>query len=145
MSATTFNHPPGRKLALAGSLMQLALVLGMAGTVVGLMQALARLEKQAADLPDPGGVSAAVGEVLIPTVVGGGIALVGSALMTIALVSQRYRARWFFWVLLDGLILALVLPPIGLFFLIYGLVKRREFSSTSAGALQPAGIPRRPL
>jgi hypothetical protein len=116
----------GKKLAVTGSVMQLAFVVGLSGTIVGMVHAFETLG--AAGTSDPSALSAAIGQVLWSTVAGITIAAVGAILMSIALFGMRYRARWFFWCLMvTGVIWLGTFPPLGLLFLIYGIMKRKEF------------------
>ena len=107
--------------------MQLAFVLGVLGTCLGMMHAFKILGE--AQVGDPSRLSAAISEVLWSTILGMGVALIGTVLICVALFGMRYRARWFFWCLiLTGLIWLGTFPPLGLFFLIYGIMKRTEFT-----------------
>jgi biopolymer transport protein ExbB/TolQ len=117
------SHATGRKLAKIGAWMQLALLIGVAGSVIGMMRAFDALEAAAPGVGDPTRLSAAIGNVLWSTLAGIVISFIGGVLICIALLSSRYRARWLFWFLiLDGF-----LNPLGLFFIAFALIKRHEF------------------
>jgi hypothetical protein len=120
---TSDSHATGRKLAKVGAWMQLALLIGVVGSVIGMMRAFDALEAATPGIKEPGGISAAIGYVLWFTFVGLVISFIGGILICIALLSSRYRAPWLFWFLiLDGF-----LHPLGLFFIAFALIKRHEF------------------
>jgi hypothetical protein len=117
----------GKRLALTGSVMQFGTVLGLIGTCLGMMHAFEVLGES--QVGDPSSLSAAIGEVLWSTFIGIAVSAVGAILMCIALFSARYRAPWFFWCLMISGVLWLVsFFPLGLLFLIYGIMKRKEFT-----------------
>lgn len=117
------SHITGRRLAKLGAWMQLALLIGLAGSIIGMMSAFHVLGSAAPGVSDPSELSAAIGHVLWSTFVGFVFSLIGGILICIALLGTCYRAPWFFWFLvLDGFI-----HPFGLFFIIFALIKRHEF------------------
>lgn len=67
--------------------------------------------------------------------------LIGLVLICVALVKDRYRAPWFFWLLvLYAPLLLLLLPigtPFGIFFIIYPLMRRREFFQRDVSRFAP--------
>lgn len=127
---TSNSQNTGRKLAKIGAWMQLAILIGVTGTVIGMMQAFDALEAATPSVGDPAGMSAAIGHVLWSTLIGLIISIIGGILMCIALLGTHYRARWFFWFLiLDGLV-----HPLGIFFIVFALIKRREFFPEKLGA-----------
>jgi hypothetical protein len=73
--------------------------------------------------------------VVMGTIVVGGIGMFvgffGVIFICVALVKDRCRARWLFWLLIGyGPFLMLMVPwgtPFGIFFIIYALIRRREF------------------
>jgi hypothetical protein len=116
----------GRKLAKIGAWMQLAILAGMAGTAIGMMHAFETLGTSG--VGDPGELSKAIGEVLWSTAAGIGVAMIGALLTCISILGMRYRAAWLFWFLiLDGIAWTATLPPLGLFFIMFALIKRHEF------------------
>jgi hypothetical protein len=128
------NEPPsnsGAFIAKLGSWLQLAQVIGIAGTVMGMMKAFDSLKTKGAD--DPAKLSEAIGEVLWTTFAGMALSLVGILLVLIAITVCRYRAVWMFWFLClyGGLMIFSYFFPFGLFFLVYGLVKKDEFLQTA--------------
>jgi biopolymer transport protein ExbB/TolQ len=127
--ASTDPHATGRKLAKIGAWMQLALLIGVAGSVIGMMQAFDALEASAPGVGDPTRLSAAIGHVLWSTLIGFVISVIGGILICIALLGTSYRSRWFFWFLiLDGLV-----HPFGIFFIVFALIKRQEFFTARLG------------
>ena len=129
------NEPPsnnGAFIAKLGAWLQLAQVIGFAGTVIGMMKAFRVLGT--AGTSDPAKLSRAIGEVLWTTFAGIAVALIGLILISIAITACRYRAVWMFWFLCiyGGLMIFSYFVPFGLFFLIYALVKKDEFLRSMA-------------
>lgn len=120
------NDSPSKGVLLAklGAWMQLAQWLGMAFTSWGMIRAFRVLGTQAPNGGDPAQLSAAIGSVLYSALAGLVIGLVGCILLTVAITSCRYRAKWVFWFLVTY---GALLTPFGLFFLIYCLIKKDEF------------------
>ena len=132
------NEPPsnsGAFIAKLGAWLQLAQVIGFAGTANGMMKAFSTLKTSGAS--DPEKLSGAIGEVLVAAFTGIAVSLVGILLVLIAITVCRYRAVWMFWFLCiyGGLMTPTYFFPFGLFFLIYGLVKKDEFLRPQASAL----------
>lgn len=124
---TSPSPPRGAFIAKLGAWLQLAQVIGLAGTAVGMMKAFRVLGTAGSN--DPAKLSAAIGEVLWTTSLGIAISFVGVILVIIAITACRYRATWMFWFLCiyGGLMIFSYFFPFGLFFLIYALVKKQEF------------------
>ena len=80
---------------------------------------------------DPQRLSANISEVLLATVIGLGLSLIGLVLICIALFASRYRAPWFFWFLvIYGAILLYGFPVgtvIGTIILVYCFTSRAQF------------------
>jgi hypothetical protein len=127
------EHPSnnGAFIAKLGAWLQLAQVIGLAGTVAGMMKAFQVLGT--AGTSDPAKLSRAIGEVLWSSFAGIAVAFVGLILVLIAITACRYRAVWMFWFLCiyGGLMIFSYFFPFGLFFLIYALVKKNEFLKTA--------------
>lgn len=117
----------GSFIAKLGAWLQLAQIIGLGGTVIGMMKAFRVLGT--AGTSDPAKLSRAIGEVLTSTFIGIAVAFIGVILVIIAITAHRYRAVWMFWFLCiyGGLMIFSYFFPIGLFFLIYALVKKDEF------------------
>ncbi len=132
------NEPPsnsGAFIAKLGAWLQFAQLIGLAGTVIGMMKSFQALGS--AGTSDPDKLSRAIGEVLWSTFAGIAVSLVGLLLVLIAITACRYRAAWMFWFLClyGGLMIFSYFFPFGLFFLIYALVKKDEFLRPQAPAL----------
>jgi hypothetical protein len=117
----------GAFIAKLGAWLQLAQVIGFAGTVNGMRQAFTALNSKAP--ANPPILTSAVREILWTLSAGLAVSLVGILLVLIAITVCRYRAVWMFWFLClyGGLMILTYFFPFGLFFLIYGLVKKDEF------------------
>ena len=136
------NEPPsnsGAFIAKLGAWLQLAHVIGFARIVPGMLQAFRELATTGPG--DPAILSAIIGEILIALSVGVALSVIGLLLVLIAITVCRYRAKWMFWFLClyGGLIIFSYFVPFGLFFLIFGLVKKDEFLRQPAPAL-PASM-----
>lgn len=120
---------PGTLLAKIGALAQIGPLVGLSGTVWGMVGAFETLA--ASGVGDPEKLSAAIGDVLVSTAVGILFGLAGIILLVIAITFCRYRAPWAFWFLtIYGALLILAFPfgtPFGLFFVIYCQMKKNEF------------------
>jgi len=128
------NEPPsnsGAFIAKLGAWLQLAHVIGFARIVPGMLQAFRELGTTGPG--DPALLSAIIGEILIAISIGLALSLVGILLVLIAITVCRYRAVWMFWFLClyGGLMIFSYFFPFGLFFLVYGLVKKDEFLQTA--------------
>jgi hypothetical protein len=124
--SSSISIETGKKLAKIGALMQLAILVGMAGKVIGMVHEFETLGT--ADAKDPSVLSKAIGHVLWSTVAGVGVAMIGALLLCIAILGTRFRATWLFWFLmLDCIAWTAIFPPLGLFFIAFGLIKRHEF------------------
>ena len=128
MNGQTSNH--GKTLALTGAFLQLGPIIGAAGSAIGMMRAFDTLAA-APGFSDPQRLSANISEVLIATVVGLGLSVIGLILLCIALFGCRYRAEWFFWFLvIYGGILLFGFPigtAVGIVFLVFCIIRRHEF------------------
>lgn len=137
----------GKQLAIWGVALQLGLVVGLIGTVIGMIRAFDRLaESEAASPADLGqGISIS----LYSTVAGSAIAMVGLILILVALVGVRYRAPWFRTVLWILSVLWLLVFPIGTIFgigvIVYLVNHKTEFteqcSASDSGKPAAAGGP----
>jgi hypothetical protein len=118
----------GALLARIGVWMQVAQLVGVAFSVWCLMRGLNIIGTTGVD--GPTSLSIAIGAVLdsMPASLAAG--LIGCILLTISITTYRYREKWIFWFLVTY---GVLFTPFGLFFLIYCLIKRKEF-------LQPVPI-----
>ena len=129
MNETPSNS--GAFIAKLGAWLQLAHVIGFARIVPGMLQVFRELGTTGPG--DPALLSAIIGEILIAISIGMALSLVGILLVLIAITVCLYRAVWMFWFLClyGGLMIFSYFFPFGLFFLIYGLVKKDEFLQTA--------------
>ena len=125
MNEPTSNS--GAFIAKLGAWLQLAQLIGLAGTVTGMMKAFRELGTTGTS--DPAKLSGAISEVLVTAAGGIAVSFIGILLVLIAITACRYRAVWMFWFLClyGGLMIFSYFFPFGLFFLIYALVKKNEF------------------
>lgn len=72
--------------------MQTAFVVGLTGTILGMMKAFETLGT--AGVGDPAKLSGAIGEVLISTAIGSMVSLAGCVLLGIAVFGQGNQPRW---------------------------------------------------
>lgn len=140
MKATT----TGRYLAIIGACMQAGPLIGLVGTVIGMKKAFDSLGSSG--IGDPSQLSNSIGWVLIATVIGILVGLIGAVLVFVSLLGFRYRAEWFFWFLVIYGAISLLSFPVGtvtgIAFLVYGITNRTQFFPTSAQSQPPDIYPR---
>lgn len=88
-------------LAKIGACLQLLPVVGIGGTVLGMMRAFSSLSTNG--VGDPSKLSAAIGEVLISTALGFWGGMIGFVCLSVAVFGQRNQPRWVkvtFWLAL---------------------------------------------
>lgn len=131
----------GGFIAKLGAWLQLAQVIGILVTVVIIMQSLHAMKVEGSD--DPLRFGVALGGAMVFALAGVALSLFGVILVTIAVTALRYRARWMYCFLGCYGLLSLGMQmgvafagfhltaayhsPFGLFFIIFAMVKRREF------------------
>lgn len=119
----------GKTLAVTGALLQLGPVVGLLGTLIGMMGAFRTLGS--GGIAEPQHLGANIGVVLCATAAGLALGLMGLVLLCIALFSCCYRAEWFFWFLvIYGGILLCGFPVgtvLGIIILVYCLTHRAQF------------------
>ena len=138
--AEEMKKEKGRTIALWGAWLQLGLVFGIGGTMVGMINAFGRMTTD-----QPGDAELLANDIsfaLVTTAIGLIPASVGLVLLGIALFGMRYRAPWFFWLLIiySGLC-ALAFPVgtiIGVAMIIYLIWIKHEFLEKKGG---PSGGP----
>ena len=138
---TPAPSPRGAFIAKLGAWLQLAQLIGLGGTVMGMMKAFGELKTSGSS--DPAKLSGAIGEVLVSTFIGMAVALIGVILVIIAITACRYRSAWMFWFLCiyGGLMTVSHFFPFGLFFLVYALVKKDEFLPSVAPQARQIQLP----
>jgi len=85
-------------MALWGAWLQLGLVFGFGGTVIGMINAFEKIAEN--ETGDPALLANDISFALITTAIGLIPALIGLVLLGIALFGRKYRAPWFFWFLI---------------------------------------------
>jgi hypothetical protein len=119
----------GKNLAITGAFMQAGLPIGVIWTVMGMTNAFGSLGPSG--VGNPAQLSHIIGGVLIASVMGAVISLIGAVLIFVSLLRYSYRAEWFFWFLVIYGGVSLLVPPvgtvIGIIFLVYALTNRTRF------------------
>lgn len=132
------SEQTGRRLVAAGLVMQLSVLIGLAGTIRGIRQAFESLGQRTEGVADPSRLSMAIGEVLCSTFLGMIGNNIGAALILVALWRYHLRSSSLFWL---GVAVGFIVFPLGLALMIYCLVYRHEFSgakpTTSPGHSPP--------
>ena len=123
------KNEKGRKIALWGAWLQLGLVFGLGGTVIGMINAFEKIAENGTG--DPTLLANDISFALITTAIGLIPALLGLVFLGIALFGMKYRSLWFFWFLIiySGL-WALNFPIgtiIGVALIIYLIWNKDEF------------------
>jgi hypothetical protein len=93
------DRPRATKLAKVGAWLQVLPVVGIIGTVLGMMHAFSTLGTNG--VGDPSKLSGAIGEVLISTALGFFGGMIGSVILGVAVFVQRSQPRWvkvIFWI-----------------------------------------------
>lgn len=125
----TSSQSNGKILAITGAICQVGPVVGLLGTIFGMVRAFGVLSSSGTS--DPRALSGTIATVLLMTMIGFIVGIVGVVLLCIALTASCYRAKWFFWFLMIyGTLLIFSYPYgtlFGIFFLVYSLMKRVEF------------------
>jgi hypothetical protein len=123
------KNQKGRKFALWGAWLQLGLVCGLGGTIIGMINAFGKIAEN--EIEDPALLANDISFALITTAIGLVPALLGLIFLGIALFGKKYRAAWFFWFLIIySCFLALYFPVgtiMGLALIIYLIWNKDEF------------------
>lgn len=134
MSTSTSNPPKndsGQWFAIVGAMLQLASLVGLAGTVLGIKRTFESLNQPPQRVVDPMQLSDSIGNAWISATWGFAASLLGIVLICVAVFANRYRARWLFWfMVVGGAFLVLAVPSSGIFgvaLLVIALSKRHEF------------------
>jgi hypothetical protein len=126
----------GKNLAIWGIALQLGTVVGLFGTIIGMVRAFGRLAES--ETAQPAALANDISIALYTTAAGSVVALVGIILILVALFGARYRAPWFRTVLWVLSILWLLSFPIGtilgIIVMVYLVNHKAEFTEqTPAG------------
>ena len=126
----------GKQIALLGVILQLGFVIGLAGTVIGMLRAFAELSKNSHAQPEA--LASHISLALYTTAGGMILSIIGVVLLFIALFGTKYRAPWFKTAMLILAILWLFHIPIGTILgaivLIYLSKHSNEFTEPAGGA-----------
>lgn len=122
----------GRAWAVTGLVLMLGPLVGVAGSILGMMGAFDKLSESGTT--DPTAVSESIGVVLYSTVLGLIAGLIGLILVVVAALVMKNRERWFFRATLTLSILWCLMFPIGTLaggaLIILFLTIRQEFGTT---------------
>lgn len=126
----------GKNLAIWGIALQLGMVVGLIGTIIGMVRAIGRLVES--ETAQSAALANDISIALYTTAAGSVVALVGIILILVALFGTRYRAPWFRTVLWVLSILWLLSFPIGtilgIIVMVYLVNHKAEFTErTPAG------------
>ena len=120
----------GKQLAVWGVVLQLGTVVGLIGTIIGMVRAFGRLAES--ETAQTAALANDISIALYTTAAGSVVALVGIIMILVALFGVRYRAPWFQTVLWILSILWLLSFPIGtilgIVFIVYLVNHKTEFT-----------------
>jgi hypothetical protein len=121
----------GKTLAFVGVILQLALLIGIGVTLVGMTWAFADIGVGAGKPVDQNAVAARISIALCATGIGVIFALIGAVFILLALFAAKYRAPSFYRDLWAISVLWLIAVPLGtvlgILMMIYLSTHRREF------------------
>ena len=125
----------GRTLAIWGLSLQFGFVVGIAGTVIGMMRAFGQMATSGTALLSD--VAPGISTALYSTVAGMLISMVGAVLLLIALFGAKFRARWFYRTMWVFSILWLTNIPLGtitgIAVIMHLVNHKEEFTEPSTG------------
>ena len=120
----------GKNIAIWGIALQLGTVVGLIGTIIGMVRAFGRLAES--ETAQPAALANDISIAVYTTAAGSLVALVGIILILVALFGARYRAPWFRTVLWVLSVLWLLSFPIGTGFgicvMVYLVTHNAEFT-----------------
>ncbi len=129
---------PGKIIALSGSILQIGPIVGILGTITGMIKTFEAITVYGTG--DPETMSAGISEALVTTEIGLMLGFVGTVFLYVALLSNEYRGRWFYKFMTIYSYLNLIAIPVGTIVGIFTLkyLKRRkdEFFGNENGANQ---------
>ena len=130
----------GKQLAIWGIVLQFGSLIGLAGTVIGMLRAFEKLAQEKA--PQAEALASDISRALYATAGGTALSLIGAILLLVALFGDKYRASWFktaMWILA---VLWLFCIPIGtilgIIVIVYLSKHNNEFTEPSPA---PYGTP----
>ncbi|WP_309385238.1 MotA/TolQ/ExbB proton channel family protein [Cerasicoccus frondis] len=125
------NNESGKSLAQFGAWMQLGPVIGLIGTIIGMLGAFKDISD--GGMGEPEALADSISLALVTTAIGLVLGLIGIVLLAIALFGCRYRAPWFYTFLLVISIIWMLNFPIGtilgVLLLLYILNRKDEFQT----------------
>ena len=125
------TNSTGRLLAIIGTVLQLSPIIGLVGTVIGMMKAFQALG--ASGISDPSTLSKAIGEVLISAAAGMVVGLLGTVLLAVGVLLCHYRQRW----AVNLLKVIVILWVIGLLILGAAILFTPKSTSSDTSCLTP--------
>jgi hypothetical protein len=132
------NHKnqTGKQLAITGLVLQLCALGTLIFTMVGILREFDRMSAAS----DASGLASGISANLTPMAAGSVVGLIGIILISIALLTLRYRAPWFrtmLWVLSIIWLPAFPVGTIlGVIVIIYLIKHKDEFKTPAAGAIR---------
>ncbi len=133
----------GKQLAVWGLILQLGSVVGLLGTLIGMVRVFNSVAD--AKTAQAGALSQDISAVLYPTIAGSVLGLIGIILILVALFRVRYRAPWFCTMLWILSVLWLLSFPIGtilgIIVIVYLVKHENEFTQQTPA--WPSGSLRR--
>jgi len=121
----------GKSLAIIGTLLQMGLIAGISGTVIGMNRAF--MELKSSGTADQEVLASGMRFALNATVIGLISSLVGAVFIIIALTGYKYRARWFYVTQWIFAVLWLGNTPLGsvfgVFAVMYLIKHKTEFTA----------------
>ncbi len=125
----------GKQFAIWGVILQFGFLIGIVGTVIGMLRAFLILSKSGGAQPEA--LASDISLALSSTTAGMIISLVGVVLLLIALFGSKYRAAWFrtaMWILSILWLFSIPIGTIlGIVVIIYLGKHGDEFTEQSAG------------
>ena len=123
------SNPVAKWFAILGTAVQCSLLVGIAFFVAGMLKTFREIT--AGGVSDPELMTQGIGQALVPVVVALGVGVWGTFISLVTAIVSNYRSRWFFWSSAVFAVVYLIALPVGtmlgLAFLIFLIVKRREF------------------
>ena len=123
------NESTGKKIGIAGLILQLAPPAGFAFHFYWMMRSVSLMDEVSAE--SEAQLAAHLENAQLASNVGSIVGLIGLALIWLALARYKLRARWFFWWIVPvGILLLPAIPVgtlVGAILLGYILVNRKQF------------------
>ena len=131
--------PKGKYIAIWGLVLQTGWIIGIVGTIVGMLQAFPHLDDSSTEA-----LASDIALALRATVIGIIISTVGNILLCIALFGVKYRALWFKTAMWVMSVLWLLSGPIwlvpGIVAIIYLVNHKTEFTEQAGAGYPPQSV-----